>query len=176
MAFARGRCSTSLSPSNFLLTNPEVLARTIAGGREEPAAWRGKPRGGLAARRRRPAAGGGGGYPVGEAVAITSGVVVFRNRLIEVIQYRPATEGPPEPVLIVSAPIMKYYILDLSPENSLVRYLVEQGYTVFVVSWNNPAGMIGIWAWRTSMHLGPLAALDAIGRIVPDRKVHGVTT
>ena len=77
-------------------------------------------------------------------------------------------------MLIVPALDMKYYILDLSRQNSLVRYLVDQGFTVFMISWKNQAGMIAISAWRTSMALGPLAALDAIGRIVPDRKVHGV--
>jgi polyhydroxyalkanoate synthase subunit PhaC len=113
-------------------------------------------------------------YLPGRDVAVTLGKVVFRNRLLELIQYAPATKKlKAEPMLIVPAWIMKYYILDLSPHNSLVKHLVEQGFTVFMVSWRNPMaedrdkGMDDYFAAMDE-------ALDAVGAIVPDQKMHGV--
>jgi len=164
-----------VSPSNFLLTNPEVLRQTIskggmnlvAGLRNFVEDWERSISG------KKPV--GTEEFEVGHNVAVTPGKVVYRNRLIELIQYAPATgKVRPEPVLIVPAWIMKYYILDLSPHNSLVKYLTEQGLTVFMVSWKNPRPDdrdLDLDDYRT---LGVMAALDAVGKIVPQRKVHAV--
>jgi poly[(R)-3-hydroxyalkanoate] polymerase subunit PhaC len=175
VSFAARQMLDAVSPTNFLWTNPEVLEATA--GQRGANLVRGA---GLLAEdwRRlltgaRPA--GTEAFTPGKSVAITPGKVVFRNHLIELIQYAPATETVhAEPVLIVSAPIMKYYILDLSPHNSLVKYLVDHGHTVFVVSWRNPGPEdrdLGLEDYREQ---GYLAALDAISAIIPDRRVHAV--
>ena len=161
------------SPSNFAWTNPEVTRAALAQGGAnfvrgaanfvqdvENALLERAPQG---VER----------FTPGKQVAVTPGKVVFRNRLMELIQYSPATDTVyAEPVLIVPAWILKYYILDLSPGNSLVRHLVGQGHTVFMISWKNP----GPEDRGLSMHdyrvMGVMDALGAIERIVPGRKVH----
>ncbi len=161
------------SPSNFPWTNPEVLRAAwtqgglnFAAGAENFADdWRRSVLG-------EPPAGSERFVP-GRDVAVTPGRVVMRNRVAELIQYAPATpQVHPEPILIVPAWIMKYYILDLSPHNSLVRYLVEQGHTVFILSWKNPGPEDRDLSMEHYRRLGVMDALDAIGRIAPGQKVH----
>jgi len=173
--FATRQLLDVFSPSNFILTNPEVLRKTQAewGANLVRGFWNLIEDSERAANGRKPV--GMDAFKVGETLATTPGKVIFRNRLIEVIQYEPATERVrPEPVLIVPAWIMKYYILDMSPANSLVKYLTEQGFTVFIISWKNPTSEdrgLGFEDYRT---LGIGAALNAVRTIVPEAKVHGV--
>jgi polyhydroxyalkanoate synthase len=114
-------------------------------------------------------------FQPGKTVAVTPGKVVWRNRLMELIRYDPTTDRThPEPVLIVPAWIMKYYILDLSPENSLIRYLVDSGHTVFALSWFNPGAEDREVSLEDYRSKGVLEALDRIAEIVPDRKIQAV--
>lgn len=112
-------------------------------------------------------------YVVGKDVAVTKGHVIYRNELIELIQYSSQTETVfPEPILIIPAWIMKYYILDLSPENSMVDYLVKKGHTVFMVSWKNPDASYSDYGMIDYMKQGILKALDAVKTITEQEQVH----
>jgi polyhydroxyalkanoate synthase len=161
------------SPSNLAWTNPEVLRkaaetrganfgqglRNLADDLMQVCA--GKPRTGDVA------------FEVGKDVAVTPGKVVFRNALMELIQYAPTTpEVRAEPILIVPAWIMKYYILDLSPHNSFIRYLVGQGFTVFCISWVNPGPELRDTGFDDYRRLGVMEALAAIDRICGGPRVH----
>ena len=173
--FATRQWLDVLSPSNFAPTNPVVTQRAratggmnfVEGGANLLEDWE------RAIGAKKPA--GVEKFRPGREVAVTPGKVVYRNRLIELIQYAPATgRVRPEPVLVIPAWIMKYYILDLSPANSLVRYLVSQGHTVFMVSWKNPGPEDRDLSLEDYRELGVAAALDAVGAVVPARKVHAV--
>ena len=175
VAFAARQLLDIVSPSNCLVTNPEVLARTQRelGFNLLRGAWNFvEDRQRIIVGRNPTAA---SVDRVGRDLAVTSGKVVYRNRLIEVIQYAPTTKAvKPQPVLFVPAWIMKYYILDLSPENSLVRYLVDRGFTVFMISWKNPTPDDRDLSFDDYRSLGVQAALDQIATIVPREKVHAV--
>lgn len=173
VSFAARQLLDMLSPANFIATNPEVLATTLRegganlqrGAAQLVSDWErmmaGKP----------PA--GAEQFTPGEDVAMTPGEVIYRNDLIELIQYKPKTAKVfADPVLIVPAWIMKYYILDLSPENSLVRYLVERGHTVFMISWKNPDSGDRDRSYDFYRRAGIMAALDHISAVCPKRPIN----
>lgn len=163
------------APTNFLATNPVLQQRILnTGGKclvegvrhlieDMQHLVRGLP----------PV--GAENFTPGDNVATAPGKVVYRNELIELIQYSPTTETVrPEPVLIVPAWIMKYYILDLSPENSLVRWLTGQGFTVFMISWHNPGTADRDLDMESYLRKGPMAALDAVSAITQAAGIHAV--
>ncbi|MGE5525673.1 MAG: PHA/PHB synthase family protein, partial [Rhodospirillaceae bacterium] len=156
----------ALAPSNFVLTNPDVLRATVASGGhnllrgldnllEDLLRGNGE---GLRVRMTDE-----GAFALGVNIATTPGKIVFQNELMQLIQYEPATEQVyRRPLLVVPPWINKYYILDLRPENSFVKWAVEQGHTVFVISWINPDAQQAKKTFEDYLNDGPLAALDAI--------------
>ena len=173
VSFAARQWLDMVAPSNFIATNPVVQRRTVQEGganlmrglvHAAEDAWH-------EAADLPPV--GAEAFEVGRDVAITPGRVVLRNRLMELIQYTPTTRTVhAQPVLIVPAWIMKYYILDLSPGNSLIKHLVDSGFTVFAISWKNPDRDDRDLGMDAYADLGVRAALQAIGSIVPGAKVH----
>ncbi len=164
-----------LAPTNFPLTNPDVLVRTQAESGLNLVRGFFNFVDDLQRLRSREAPEGAERFEVGKTVAVTPGKVVFRNHLIELIQYEPKTaKVHPEPVLIIPAWIMKYYILDLRPENSLVKFLTEQGFTVFMVSWCNPDAEDRNTSFDDYRRLGVMAAFDAVSKIAEGNKIHAV--
>src|SRR3990167_5673843 len=162
-----------LSPSNFIWTNPEVQKAAMEQNGEnffkgfenfldDVRRW----------QQNEPPA-GAENYIIGKDVAITKGKVIYRNQLIELIQYAPLTDKVyANPILITPAWIMKYYILDLSPKHSLVKYLVKKGYTVFMISWKNPKKKDRHLSMEDYLNLGIISSLDVISEIVPHQKIH----
>ena len=167
----------AMAPSNFVLTNPEVLRTTIELGGENLIKGlnnllddleRGKGR--FTIRMTDYDA-----FRVGENIAVTPGKVVFENSLMQLLQYSPSTATVAErPLLIIPPWINKYYILDLRPKNSFIKWAVDQGHTVFVVSWVNPDEDLAAKSFTDYMMEGPLAALDAIAAATGAREVNAV--
>ena len=165
-----------LSPANFGLLNPEVLQHTLACGGANLVHglanalddWRRHQGLDPVQAREHP-------YQPGVDLAVTPGKVVHRNALVELIQYQPQTATVnAEPVFIVPSWIMKYYILDLSPQNSMVRWLVSQGHTVFILSWKNPEGSDALLSMDDYLEQGVFEPLAAIAQRIPSTPVHVV--
>jgi polyhydroxyalkanoate synthase len=175
LAFAARQLLDVFAPSNLPWLNPEVVCTTwLEGGRNLVRGAQNFIEDGERSLSGKPPV-GAEQFQVGVNVAVTPGKVVYRNPLMELIQYLPTTQTVyAEPVLIVPAWIMKYYILDLSPHNSLIKYLVDRGHTVFILSWKNPTAEDRDLGMDDYRRLGVMAALDAISAIVPGRSIHGV--
>jgi polyhydroxyalkanoate synthase len=165
-----------LAPSNFVATNPEVLQKAFqSGGENFIFGWQNWLSDWMRLQSSADKPAQDKDFVVCKTVAASRGKVVFRNDLIELIQYYPATgRVHPEPILIVPAWIMKYYILDLSPQNSLVKFLTDEGFTVFMISWRNPEVGDRDIAFDDYRSLGVEAAVATIGDIVPGRQVHAL--
>jgi polyhydroxyalkanoate synthase subunit PhaC len=163
------------SPTNFILTNPEVLKVTM----EEKGANLLKGLANVIEDTQRKLEGkkpkGAERYKVGKNMALTPGKVIYKNDLIELIQYESQTQKVyAQPVLIIPAWIMKYYILDLIPEKSLVKFLVDKGHTVFMVSWKNPGPEDRDKGMDDYLKRGAMAAIDIVSQITPSKKIHTV--
>ena len=173
--FYMRQIANAISPSNFVLTNPELLRETLASNAENLV--RGMHmlaediqagHGELRIRQTDPSA-----FTLGRNLATTPGKVVFQNDLMQLIQYMPSTETVLKvPILIVPPWINKFYILDLTPEKSFIKWCVDQGLTVFVVSWVNPDSHLSAKSFEDYMREGPLAALDAIKKATGEDKIH----
>lgn len=161
------------SPSNLPWMNPEIVSKTIEEGGQNIVRGFQNVLEDISKYASGTPSAEASQFRPGKEVAVTPGKVVYRNTLMELIEYSPATDQVhPEPVLIIPAWIMKYYILDLSPRNSLVKYLVDQGHTVFMISWKNPDAQDRDLGLEDYLRSGVLDALDAIEAIVPDTKIH----
>ncbi len=173
VAFAARQMLDLFAPTNSPLTNPDVLQRTLdTGGTNLVAGFSNWIDDLSRTLGHRPPA-GAEAFKVGETVAVTPGKVIYRNHLIELIQYAPRTPTvAAEAVLIVPAWIMKYYILDLSPHNSLIGYLVDQGHTVYCISWRNVTEEDRETSLDDYRRQGVMAALDVISAVQPGVKVH----
>ena len=166
----------AIAPTNFVLTNPTVLRETLSSngenlvrGLKNLLADLDRGEGRLSIRQTADA------FEVGENIALSPGKVVFRNALIELIQYTPSTKTVYETPLLIFPPwINKFYILDLRPENSFVRWAVARGYTVFLVSWVNPTAKLANETFEDYMREGIFAALDAVTKATGQHEINTI--
>jgi len=162
----------AMAPTNFVLSNPEVLQATVESngenlvrGLENMLRDLDKEGGQLRIKMTDTDA-----FQVGENIAVTPGQVVYRNDLMELIQYEPTTEQVHRrPLLVVPPWINKFYILDLRPENSFIRWAVSEGYTTFIISWVNPDERLAAKSFEDYMLEGPIAAMDAMEKATGER-------
>ena len=169
--------ANAVSPSNFVLTNPELLRETVASNAQNLVS-------GMQMLAEDIKAGGGdlrirqsdsALFEVGRNLAVTPGKVIFQNEIMQLIQYAPSTPTVlKKPLLIVPPWINKFYVLDLMPEKSFIKWCVDQGITVFCVSWVNPDAHLAKKSWEDYINEGPLAALEAIKQATGEERVHSV--
>jgi polyhydroxyalkanoate synthase subunit PhaC len=169
--------TNALAPTNFVLTNPELLRETLASNADNLVR-------GMHMLAEDIAAGGGelkirqsdaSMFEVGRNLAVTPGKVIFQNELMQLVQYAPSTETVlKRPLLIVPPWINKFYVLDLTPEKSFIKWCVDQGLTVFCISWVNPDAHLAQKSFEDYVRQGPLAALDAIKEATGEDKVHAI--
>ena len=169
--------ANAISPSNFVLTNPELLRETLSSNAENLV--RGMHmlsedikagHGLLKIRQSDPSM-----FEVGKNLATTPGKVVFQNELMQLIQYEATTKNAMRlPLLIVPPWINKFYILDLAPEKSFVKWCVDEGITVFVISWVNPDARLAAKSFEEYMREGVITALDTVGAITGEKQVHAI--
>ncbi|WP_238584600.1 PHA/PHB synthase family protein [Legionella worsleiensis] len=173
VSFRMRQILDALSPSNFVLTNPDLLQETFkTQGRNLVRGTELAIQDFTEKLTGSPPAGVEHFIP-GKQVAVTKGKIIFKNHLIELIQYDAQTEKVyKEPVLILPAWIMKYYILDLLPDNSMVNWLTQQGHTVYIVSWRNPTKEDRNLGLNDYYRMGAMAAIDAISKARPATKIH----
>jgi len=173
--FYMRQITNALAPTNFVLTNPELLRETLTSNADNLV--RGmhmlaedieRGRGHLRIRQSDSSM-----FEVGRNLATTPGKVIFQNELMQLIQYAPSTETVlKRPLLIVPPWINKYYVLDLTPDKSFIKWCVDQGLTVFCISWANPDAHLAQKTFDDYVRQGPLAALDAIKQVTGEDKVH----
>lgn len=169
--FATQQAIDAMSPKNFLVSNPEAQ-RTMIETKGE-SLTKGIMHMIADMRKGHISQTDETAFEVGKNVATTEGAVIFENDVIQLIQYRPLTKQVYQrPLLIVPPCINKFYILDLQPENSLIRYAVEQGHTVFVVSWVNPDTSLAHLDWDDYLQSGPIAAIKAAQDISGQKKIN----
>lgn len=162
----------ALSPANFAFTNPEAIRRAIDTGSISLLSGLANLLADAATEAKLPVRRASAGFELGKDIAATPGSIVFQNELMQLIQYAPATdEVYRRPLLYVPPLVNKYYLLDLQPRSSLVRWLVEQGHTLFVISWVNPGPELADKGLDAYLDEGPLAALDAIEKATGEKEV-----